>query len=223
MFKRKRAITNTNNKVCIDNVKLDKCSNTKYLGIYIDENLNWSAHINYLIRNASKLVPILYQVRNNTSGNSLKLLYNSIIYPFIYGNIIWGYSPKIKLNPLIVLQKNVRILSFKNRYKHTAPLFRDFNFLPVEQINKYMNVIFVHKCLNSVNNLFRRYSLIHYNTRLGNASVLTLPNIVSTHSRQSVRWVGCSCWNSLPQHIREIQNYNSIKLKAKLHYVTQGI
>ena len=126
------------------------------------------------------------------------------------------------MNPLIVVQiKVVRILSFKNRYEHTVPLFRDFNFLSVEQINKYMSVIFVHRCLNSGNNLFRRYSPIHYNTRLGNASVLTLPNIDSTHSRQSVRWVGCWCWNSLPQHIREIQNYNSFKLKAKLHYVKQ--
>ena len=162
MFKRNTAITTTNNKVCIDNEKLDKCSNTKYLGIYIDENLNWSAHINYVIRKTSKLVPILYQVRNNMSRNSLKLLYNSIIYPsFIYGNIIWGSSSKTKLNPLIVLQKKVvRILSFKNRYEHTAPLFRDFNFLSVEQINKYMSVIFVHRCLNSGNNLFRRYCTV---------------------------------------------------------------
>ena len=97
VFKRNTAITTTNNKVCIDNEKLDKCSNTKYLGIYIDENLNWSAHINYVIRKTSKLVPILYQVRNNMSQNSLKLLYNSIIYPsFIYGNILWGSSSKTK-------------------------------------------------------------------------------------------------------------------------------
>ena len=111
VLERNRAITNTNNKVCINNVELDKSSNTKYLGIYIDENLNWSEHINYVIRKTSKLVPILYQVRNNMSRNSLKLLNNSIIYPsFIYGNIIWGSSSKSKLNPLIVLQ--TRLLEF---------------------------------------------------------------------------------------------------------------
>ena len=69
VFKRNRAITKTNNKVCINNVELDKCSNTKYSGIYIDENFNWSAHINYVIRNTSKLVPILNQVRNNIAQN----------------------------------------------------------------------------------------------------------------------------------------------------------
>jgi hypothetical protein len=53
------------------------------------------------------------------------------------------------------------------------------------------------------------------NTRLSSMSMLALPNIFSTHSRQSVQWVGTRIWNGLPQELREQDNYDTFKLKLK--------
>ena len=39
---------NTNFKVLINNVQIDRNKVVKYLGVHINENLNWSAHIKKL-------------------------------------------------------------------------------------------------------------------------------------------------------------------------------
>ena len=84
-----------------------------------------------------------------------------------------------------------------------------------------MSCLCVHKSLRLGNNLFSRYVPIDYNTRLGGGNNVNayVPNILSVHSRQSLRWVGSSNWNSLPQHLREIQEYNTFKIRLKKYLI----
>ena len=94
LFKRRNKIETIEDiGICIDDVMLSRRSCTKYLGIFIDENLSWDVHINYVVRKVSKYIPILYNVRSNLSFESLKLLYNSLIYTsLIYANVVLGIS-----------------------------------------------------------------------------------------------------------------------------------
>ena len=126
------------------------------------------------------------------SKYSLKLLYNSLIYPFfIYCNTVWGSTNKNILNPSLIFQKKIiKIISFKERYEHASPLIIDLNCLNLGKINEYMSGLCVHKSLNSNNTLFARYQTTNYNTRLSTINTVSLPNISSSHSRQSVRCVG---------------------------------
>ena len=96
----------------------------------------------------------------------MKLLYNCLIYSFfIYCNTVWGSANKNILNPLLIFQKKIiRIISFKQRYEHTAPLFMDLNCLNFGKINEYMSGLCVHKSLNSNNTSFIRYQTTNYNT-----------------------------------------------------------
>ena len=50
--------------ICIENV-----SKQKLLGVYIDENLNWSAHIDYLCSNISSKISLLLQLSQYVSQN----------------------------------------------------------------------------------------------------------------------------------------------------------
>ena len=134
----------------------------------------------------------------------------------IYCNPVWGAANDTVLNPLIVFQKKIiRVISFKRRYEHTRPLFVELKILTIKQINKYMSGLCVHKSLRSNNNFFTRYESAVYNTRLSNRNTVVIPNIVSKHSRQSVRWVGCSVWNSIPQILRDTDSYQGFKIKFK--------
>ena len=199
---------------------LSRRSCTKYLGIFIDENLSWDVHINYVVRTVSKCIPILYNVRNNLSFESLKLLYNSLIYPsLIYANVVWGSACSNKLKSLrLVRKKIVRVLSFKGNYEHTGPLFYMNNMLTIDKINEYMSLIYVFKNCKLIVRYFKdTFQCNTYNTRLGNSLSLVVPNITSNHSRQSVRWVGSQCWNSLSQKNRECNTLNTFKLSLKLH------
>ena len=197
---------------------MNKQQNTKYLGVVLDEHLSWAVHVNHLCRKLSKFIPLLYNVRENMLKENLRFVYNSLIYPvLIYCNVVWGGCCKTYLAPLQVIQRKIlRIMSFKNRYDHTAPLFLDFNALTVDRINIYVSIIHVFKCLqNRSNDVFQRYIPLQYQTRLAGANSLIEPDTRSEHSRQSVRWRGSHFWIKLPCDITGIQYCNAFKIHLK--------
>ena len=101
-----------------------------------------------------------------------------LIYPvLIYCNVVRGGCCKTYLAPLQVIQRKIlRIMSFKNIYDHTSPLFLDFNALTVDRINIYVSIIHVFKCLqNRSNDVFQRYIPLQYQTRLAGANSLIEP------------------------------------------------
>ncbi len=74
----------------INNEPLKKVSITKYLGMYIDENLKWDEHINVMIPTISAKIGILRSLRRIVPINILKLLYNAIILPNVdYSDMVY--------------------------------------------------------------------------------------------------------------------------------------
>ena len=87
-MRKKRRIRERNFNILINDVRLDRCTFTKYLGVNIDENLTWDVHLNHVCKKVSKYVPVLFRI-NSLSRISLKILYNIIIYPlFIHCNVV---------------------------------------------------------------------------------------------------------------------------------------
>ena len=61
---------------------------TKFLGVFIDENLSWKQHIEILSSKISKSIGILYKSRDVLSRQCLKQLYFSFIHSYVnYANI----------------------------------------------------------------------------------------------------------------------------------------
>ena len=152
--------------ILINDVRLDRCTFAKYLiGVNVDENLTWNVHLNHVCKKVSKYVPVLFRIKNSLSRISLKMLYNCIIYPlFIYCNVVWGSAYKTYL--IVRIQKKlVKIIAFKGRYEHEGPIFANFNFLSIEQINVYMSCIYIYtRPSKIIGTCF--YVPIRYNTRL---------------------------------------------------------
>jgi len=91
----------------IDNVIIKREKITKFLGIYIDENLTWKHHINIISSRISKCIGILYKARNILNKQQLTQLYYSFVHCHInYANIIWGSTQKTKLKTLFNHQKH---------------------------------------------------------------------------------------------------------------------
>ena len=165
-FKRKcKNVTMDGLELCLDVVVLEKRKYTKYLEVYVDENLSWDIHVSFVESKISKYIPFVYNIRNSLTSESLKLLYNCNIYMLlIYANIICSsanicnmYS---SINSLVLKQKKiVRMLAFKAKHDLTDPFFHQlFNMLKIERINEYMSLIFVYKSLkNNSSSMFRRY------------------------------------------------------------------
>ena len=78
-------------KIEINNLKIDRVSHFDFLGIILDENLNWKDHINKISTKISRVIGILCKMKNFMPPFILKTLYNSLIMPHLtYGILIWG-------------------------------------------------------------------------------------------------------------------------------------
>ena len=80
-FSNKR-IVNTND-IVIDNQPVSRVSHTKFLGVIIDDKLNWSEHVNNLKIKLAKGSGISRKCRICFSIDTLITLYYSFIYPYI--------------------------------------------------------------------------------------------------------------------------------------------
>jgi len=98
--------------------------NVTYLGVIIDDELNFKSPINLLETKVAHAVRMLSKVRNLFPQKTLKLLYNVLVHPIlIYGVIILratysSYLLKLKTSPK---------QSYLNNFWHTL--------LRISQIN----------------------------------------------------------------------------------------
>ena len=59
----------------IHNNKITRVSETKFLGVWIDEKLNWKKHVECVKRNPSRVVGITYRARHILGTETLLTLY----------------------------------------------------------------------------------------------------------------------------------------------------
>ena len=83
----------------IDGITLERV--TKFLGVIIDENVTWKAHINTISTKISKSIGILYRARLIIPRKQLNQLYFSFVLSYLnYANIACGSTQKTKLSTL---------------------------------------------------------------------------------------------------------------------------
>ena len=117
----------------IDEIQLEPISNFNFLGIIINENINWSKHINKISYSISKAIGIIRKLENVLPSCVLLTIYNSLILPQLtYGILVWGYES----NCIFILQKmalraSVLARNTLQRYCHV--------------ISKNCNVFFCYK------------------------------------------------------------------------------
>ena len=79
---------------------------TKFLGIYIDDELQWGEHINHVLKRVSSGSYALHAVKRFLSKDNMKTLYYSLIHSHLsYGTLIWGSAFQYRLRQLEVIQK----------------------------------------------------------------------------------------------------------------------
>ena len=99
---------------------------TKFLGLYIDEHLTWQHHIDHCKKKASSGVYAINMCKHILSEKTLKMLYYSIVHPYIiYGIRLWGNAYQKHIKKLEVVQKKaIRAITGAKYNDASSPLFR---------------------------------------------------------------------------------------------------
>jgi len=78
---------------------IERVSNTKFIGVNLDEKLTWEKHILMIKSKVAKGIGILCKARKVFPISTLKTLYYSIIYPHLtYCVEVWGNTSKTHLS-----------------------------------------------------------------------------------------------------------------------------
>ena len=96
----------------INNEEVKEVTETKFLGVIIDNQLSWQAHISSLVTKLQCCTGQINRIKKFIPEWLFNTLYHSLFEShLVYGITVWGNISKAKLEPLFVTQKHsVRIL-----------------------------------------------------------------------------------------------------------------
>jgi len=218
IFNRNKKLPPTLLPVILEHKPLSRKTETKFLGVIIDDKLSWKSHTNSIRQKINKQCGILYHTRDFLTMNARKCIYFSLIYPHLtYCNTVWGAVNETTLKPVITAQKRViRTIARLGKYDHTNEAFSTLKLLKLRDINTYFCALFIFKCINIYeNNLFRFRNDLRYPLRSN--SLLKHPTIGSNQSKTCILYHGVSVWNNLPSHLHNAPSLLSLKKSLKTH------
>ena len=227
IFRDPKKKINFDPKIMIDGKKLIPCKFVKYLGIIIDEHLNWHAHATALSSRLSRAIGMLSKIRHYVTFETLRMIYYGIFSSILMYNCqIWGQSNGI-VNKLQILQnKALRVINFKPYRSSSTILFKNNEILKFADTVSLQNFLFAHDCL--CNNLPSHLcGLLHlketnYNLRNEDFCQLVKPfSRTITYGSQSIKSKSVDIWNFI--NLKNCRSTNYIKLYDKSRAVSKKI
>ena len=225
LFRNKGKVVKETCKVYMNRQEISEVETTKFLGVIIDNRLNWKHHIDSICNKVSKNIGIILTARRVFNKNTLLSLYYSFIYPyFTYCIHVWGSAYKTRLQKLQILQKKIiRIISGVPPRSLTDPLYSDLKILKFNHLYIYYVALFMYKLtLCKLPNIFPMFELnsrVHnYGTR--QAHHYHLPLCRTNLIKMSLTFQGPQIWNELVYNIDVDCAVSTFQSRLKIYIAT---
>jgi hypothetical protein len=196
--------------------------NFKLLGVLFDEYLSFGDHISYLCAKVSKSLFCLNRIKNFVDANSLKMLYYAMVHSHIsYCLNVYGNANTTNLQRLRVKQKeSIRVINNAGYRDHTAPLFKLNCILPLDEMIKFSNLLFMHRysILNLPISFHETWSLnriLNPDRPLRNANDLRIPHHNFASLKRLPMFAFPRVWNEEDAVRKSIPSINRYKKQLK--------
>ena len=201
-------------QIKIEDTIIEKVSDFNFLGLTINEHLNWKSHTDKIANKISRNIGILNKLKHSLPLQTKVLIYNSLILSHInYGLLVWGYSC-VRITKL--QKKAVRIISLSKYNAHTEPVFKQLKLLKVTDILKLQELKFYYKFKNNKLPIYFQNLPFHcnfqkhqHNTRIQNH--IQLGRTVHEYAKKCIRYNVPISVNNTPIVILEKINTHSLK------------
>ena len=211
----------------IGGIYLKRVKSEKFLGINLDEKLNWEEHVNYVTK---KLHSSIYAIRLSKRYLDIDhklMLYHAIFSSHVqYGLLIWGSMlSKRNLKRLQILQnRSIRMVFNIDNRTSVKPYLKNHNILNIEQmidcelgklLYRVSNNTICKRIVNKFNSLCRTEH--RYETR--HCKDLNIPKQNDQLYSNSFLVKSPKLWQKLPTELKT-HKYPSFKSSLK-KYVLQ--
>ena len=189
---------------------------TKSLGLYIDQNLSWSKHVNETAKIISSGIGALKRLRPFICDDTAILLYRALIEPnFDYCCPVWDGLSNAFADKLQKLQNRViRVITKSGYYSSATTLRGKLGWDNLCTRGKKQKLKIMFKTLNDqspeyLKGLFKPFST-DYGLR-NSDNKLALPKPRTDFLKRSFCYSGAHLWNSLPSNVRAIRSFTNLR------------
>lgn len=135
----------------INDSVIERVTQFNFLGLILSSNLKWHKHVRHISLKISRIIGIMYRLKQIYPQAILLMIYNTLIQPhFSYCLLSWGS----KLNDghsIHLLQKRaLRIITNNDYIAHTEPICRNLGLVKVPDMYRLAVWKFYYKLMNNV-------------------------------------------------------------------------
>ena len=198
--------------------ELDVVNKTKYLGVHVDNSLDWKEHIKTVSTKVSRAIGFLKHAKNILPIASLKTLYSSIVEPhFRYCCSVWGCCGTTDIDQLQKLQNRAaRIVTNSSFGAPSRPLIESLGWKTVRELVDQDSRLMVYKSINGLapqcmSDLFTRNSACSSRNLRNTKTDLRLPRKTSANGQKCFSYRGAKLWNNLSAEIKQAPSFAVFK------------
>lgn len=146
MIFHKKNSTPLNIELKIDDLVIERVRTFKFLGLMLNENLDWDDHYCMVKSRVSKSIGILHRLKHILPFSILLTLYHALVMSHLNFHIlVWGFY----IDSFFTLQKKaIRAITRSNFLAHTAPLFKNLTLPNLHTVFEVAKLKFYFRYVN---------------------------------------------------------------------------
>ena len=139
-------------KLNIRDNELEVVQKTKYLGLQIDNSLDWKEHVKTVSSKVSRAIGFLKHAKSFLPEETLRTMYTGIVEPhFRYCCSVWGCCGATEINQLQKLQNRAaRIVTGSSFDTPGQPLIKRLGWKTIDELIASESNIMVFKSLHEL-------------------------------------------------------------------------
>ena len=202
-------------KLAIDNEPIARARNYSYLGVTLDEQLNYELHAQGIFRKVKNKLIQLRAMRYFLTRKAALLVYKNMILPILeYGDIFLSSLSKITKKKLQTLQNKALRIALNDRgADNTDGLHQQAKILKLTKRRKMHCLQFIFKKKN--NNALLTKKSVGRQTRSSYKVTFMLRKPSSEKYKSCLSYSGFRAWNQLPASIQTIDDSHCFKHRIK--------
>ena len=201
--------------LCVNDMNIPLKSCVKLLSVFIDYELNFSDHVTYLCKRASRQLNAVRRVAKYLKKDCLmRLFYAFVISNFSYCATVWHFCSKSSTIKMEKMQKAALRVVFNDYTADYSQLLSMSKRSPLLIVRLRALLTEVFKCVRELDPIFMNilFTLNNkpYDTRSG--SLITQSQVKTIkHGINLVVYQGGKQWNALPADAKDIEDLNVFK------------
>jgi hypothetical protein len=202
-------------------------SSVKSLGVVLDSDLSFDAHISFVVKTCFFHVRALSKIRNYITRPSANTVAVSLVLSRLdYCNSLLAGLPQTQIKRLQAAQNAAaRVVTGSRRSDHITPILRELHWLPVCDRIKHKVLSLTFNAVKDSQPAYMADLVRCYQPsralRSADSSLLVVPGLreikTKRFGQRSFRYFASVAWNELPRDIRETTSISSFKSSLKTY------